>query len=196
MVELVVATRNKGKLAELRKMMPQGYLIRGLDDIGCSEEIPETGSSFEENALQKVRFIASKYHCNCLADDSGLEVAALNGAPGIFSARYAGPGATDQDNIRKLLGDLNGETDRSARFVCCIALIINNKEVVFRGEFPGVVSEFPVGNEGFGYDPIFIPSGSQKTLAEHSPEEKNRISHRAVAMMKLAAFLGVNGRNG
>ena len=189
MVDIFISSTNKGKLNEIRKMVPEGFVFKGLSDLGFEGEIPETGLTFEENARQKATFVAEKYQINCLSDDSGLEVAALGGAPGVYSARYAGPQATDQQNVEKLMREMAGNVERKARFVCFMCLIINEKEYIFEGELQGRIAESPRGQSGFGYDPVFIPEGDTRTLAEMTIEEKNRISHRAKAMASLGEFL-------
>ncbi|HEX5001894.1 MAG TPA: RdgB/HAM1 family non-canonical purine NTP pyrophosphatase [Bacteroidia bacterium] len=189
MVNLVAVTRNKGKMAEIRKLAPDSFVISDLSSLDFTNEIPETGDTFAQNASQKAQLIHKTYGVNCLADDSGLEVKALDGRPGIFSARYAGPGATDLENMNKLLKEMDGKSDRTARFVCVISLIINNKEYFFDGTLDGSIAISPTGTNGFGYDPVFIPVGDNRTLATYLPEEKNRISHRAKAFAALRNFL-------
>lgn len=186
---LVIATGNPGKVQELRKILPKSFNFLGLGDLRFTGEIPETGDSLESNALQKARYIHQKYECNCIADDTGLEVKALSGAPGVWSARFAGEPPDPLANNRKLLLELKGVTDRSARFRTVLALILDDRELLFEGEVTGKITEKPLGSGGFGYDPVFIPVGYQQTFAEMDPDLKNRISHRAQAVRKLTAFL-------
>ncbi len=189
MTEIVVATSNDHKLQELRKILPQSFNFKGMSEHNWMDEIPETGSSFSENALQKARYLFNKYHVNALADDSGLEVEALNGKPGIFSARYAGPAADSIANLAKLLDDMQGVSNRKARFVTVLALFFNGKEFLFEGSIEGHITEAPSGQAGFGYDPVFIPKGYSQTFAQMSATQKNHISHRAIAAGKLFDFL-------
>lgn len=189
MTTIVLVTRNPGKLLEIRKLMPDSYVLKTLEDIGFTEEIEESGVSFRENALLKARFIHDRLKVNTLADDSGLEVEALGGEPGIFSARYAGKGSTDSQNIAKLLDKLKHFTNRKARFVTSIALILDGKHHFFDGEVNGEIASEPSGKGGFGYDPVFIPAGYDHTFAVLPAEIKNRVSHRAEAMKKLKLFL-------
>lgn len=186
---LLFATSNVHKLEEIRALMPEGFEIIGLKEIGFSGSIPETGTTFEQNALMKSRFIHRIYGGNVISDDSGIEVDSLNGRPGVFSARYAGEGATDQENYRLLLQEMNAETNRKARFVAVISLIYNNIDYFFRGEIQGRIAFEAKGSNGFGYDPVFIPDGFDKTFAELPSSVKNRLSHRAAAASKLADFL-------
>ena len=189
MTTIVLVTRNPGKLLEIRKLMPDSYVLKTLEDIGFTEEIEESGVSFRENALLKARFIHDRLKVNTLADDSGLEVEALGGEPGIFSARYTGKGSTDSQNISKLLDQLKHFTNRKARFVTSIALILDGKHHFFDGEVNGEIASEPSGKGGFGYDPVFIPTGYDHTFAVLPAEIKNRVSHRAEAMKKLKLFL-------
>ena len=169
--------------------MPSSIKLLGLTDINCSEEIPETASTICENALLKARYVYEKYRVDCFADDSGLEVQSLDGAPGVHSARYAGEQKNDAANITKVLTELSSKPDRSARFITVIALILEGKEFVFEGIISGQISHEKRGASGFGYDPVFIPEGYDKTFAEMSASEKNSISHRARAVQKLLNFL-------
>jgi XTP/dITP diphosphohydrolase len=194
MIELVFATNNKHKLSEAEEILGSGILLLNMNDIGCSEEIAETGNTLEENALIKARYVAGKYHCNCFADDTGLETEALEGAPGVFSARYAGEEANAEKNILKLMDELKGKPNRKARFRTVIALILDNKEYLFEGSVSGTIAETIRGTKGFGYDPVFIPEGSDISFAEMSPAEKNRISHRARALDEMCRFFDVSGR--
>ena len=188
---LVFATNNTHKLSEVKDIVSGDIQIFGLADIHCSEDIPETADTLEGNALLKAWYIKEKYGYDCFADDTGLEVEALNGAPGVYSARYAGPAHKSGDNIRKLLAELKGETNRKAHFKTVIALIQGDKEYLFEGIINGHITELPRGTNGFGYDPIFVPDGYSETFAELSETAKNTISHRAKAVYKLANFLKI-----
>lgn len=184
----VFATNNKGKLQEIREKLPQ-YQILSLQDIGFLDDIEETGTTFEENARIKAQYIFNTFGYSCFADDSGLEVKALNGAPGVYSARYATPNHDSEANMQKLLKALDGISDRQATFVTVICLILDGKEYFFRGEVQGKIIYEKRGTSGFGYDPLFIPDGYDKTFAEMSLEEKNAISHRALALEKMVEHL-------
>lgn len=187
MKDLVFATHNKKKAEEVRALLADQYNILTLDDIGCLNDIPETGSSFAENASLKSGYVASNFKMDCFADDSGLEVEALNNEPGIYSARYSGGG--DVANYNLVLAKLKGKEDRRARFRTVISLLQGGNEYFFEGELPGVIREIPIGSNGFGYDPVFQPDGYEISLAEMTMEQKNSISHRAMAMKKLINFL-------
>ncbi len=163
--------------------------ILSLSDINCHDEIPETGTTLEENALMKARYIKEKFGFDCFADDTGLEVDALGGAPGVFSARYAGEACNPQDNMEKMLRVLQGKKNRKARFRTVIVLLLNGEQHSFEGEIKGEIIEEKRGTAGFGYDPIFLPDGYDKTFAELGDDIKNKISHRAVATKKLVEFL-------
>ena len=189
MDKLVFATNNPHKLEEVRAILGSDVEVLSLRDIGCAADIPETADTLEGNALLKARFVASRYGVDCFADDTGLEVTALDGAPGVYSARFAGPGCTPADNVRKLLGLMQDAGDRSARFRTVVALIRGGKEYCFEGMVGGTIARTPAGCGGFGYDPVFVPEGYDRTFAELPPAEKNRISHRARAVAKLADFL-------
>jgi XTP/dITP diphosphohydrolase len=189
MYELVFATNNTHKLAEVAAILGKGFHLSGLRDIGCLEELPEDQPTIEGNALQKVRYVYEKYGRDCFADDTGLEVAQLDGEPGVFSARYAGDGCRAEDNIRKLLGKLEGESQREARFRTIIALIIEKKEYLFEGIVRGSILTEKKGTGGFGYDPVFRPDGYDQTFGEMDIVLKNKISHRALAIQKLMDFL-------
>lgn len=188
-LKLILATSNVHKVTELRNLLPGSYEIGSLSETGNTESIPETGKTFTENALQKARFVYNRYSVNSLADDSGLVVDALNGAPGIYSARFAGEQASSSDNIGKLMDLMKDKPNRTARFVAVLALIIEGKEYVFEGVCEGTIADKVSGKEGFGYDPVFIPQGYDQTFAELGADVKNAISHRAVAVQKLVAFL-------
>lgn len=189
MKKIVFATNNAHKLKEIREITNGKIEILSLADIDSHDEIEEPGETLEENALIKARFVKEKYGFDCFADDTGLEVEALNNAPGVYSARYAGEACRPEDNMRKLLSELQGETNRKARFRTVIALLFEGKEYFFEGEIQGQIIEEKKGNEGFGYDPVFQPDGYDKTFAELGEEQKNKISHRALAVNKLVDFL-------
>ncbi|NPA36695.1 MAG: non-canonical purine NTP diphosphatase [Chlorobi bacterium] len=188
-MDLVFATNNQHKLLEIRKIIGDSFNLLSLKDINCFDEIPETGNSLEANASQKSRFVYEKYGLNCFADDTGLEVEALNGAPGVYSARYAGEEKNALKNMKKLLSELNGIENRKARFRTVISLIINGEEKLFEGIVTGKITDKESGTKGFGYDPIFIPDGYNITFAEMDLQTKNKISHRARAVEKLANYL-------
>lgn len=188
-MELVFASSNQNKVAEIQKLVGNKIKLLSLKDINCTEEIEETGKTFHENALIKARYIFEKYKYNCFGDDSGLEVEALNNEPGVYSARYAGEPKNDSNNTQKLLNELGSKTNRSACFKTVIALVIDGKEQFFEGEIKGKITSQPIGNGGFGYDPVFIPNGYDRTFAQMSLEEKNVISHRAIATKKLIQHL-------
>lgn len=189
MTTIVLVSRNLGKFSEIRNLLPDSFILKNLDEIGCKEEIAETGITFQENALIKARYVYEMYHLNCLSDDSGLEVAALNGAPGVFSARYAGNNATDSTNVLKLLQELGNSLNRKARFKTVLALILDGKEHIFDGTVEGEIAFKPSGSGGFGYDPVFIPDGFDATFSELSIDVKNNISHRGIAVRKMLKFL-------
>ena len=184
-MKLVFATNNRHKLQEVRDILGERVEVLSLKDIDCNDEIPETGTTLEENALIKARWVKEKYGYNCFADDTGLEVEALGGAPGVYSARYAGEECDSQANMLKLLENLTGKSNRNAQFRTVIALIIENKEILFDGVVKGVISEKKMGEAGFGYDPIFIPDGYSMSFAQMESRLKNSISHRYRAAEKL-----------
>jgi len=188
-MEIVFATQNAHKLIEIRKILGKSYTIISLSDIGCFDELDENHDTLEANALQKARFIYQNYHKNCFADDSGMEIDALNGRPGVNSARYAGKDKDMNANIEKVLDEMKGISDRKAQFRTVIALVLDEKEFLFDGVIKGSIINQKRGNNGFGYDPIFIPEGYNQTFAEMTLEEKNKISHRAMAVEKLKEFL-------
>lgn len=192
MKQLIFASNNAHKLTEVKSILSPNFTIIGLKDLYFQEDLAEDGSSFEENALQKAKFIQDKYSVSCFAEDAGLEVFALNMDPGIYSARYAGPSRSDLNNNKLLLENLLGETDRRARFKAVIALCINNEHWFFEGVVNGTIALSPSGNNGFGYDPIFIPDDYNKSFAELGSDIKNTISHRAKALEKLREFLFQN----
>ena len=188
--KLVFATNNAHKLEEIRAILGDKLEILSLNDIDCHADIPETADTLEGNARLKAGYIYQNYGMDCFADDTGLEVEALGGAPGIYSARYAGGEGHDSEaNMRKLLAALEGESNRKARFRTVIALILDGKEYLFEGIVNGRIIEEKKGSAGFGYDPIFVPDGYSQTFAELGDDIKNRISHRAMATHKLAEFL-------
>ncbi|MBK9290412.1 MAG: non-canonical purine NTP diphosphatase [Bacteroidetes bacterium] len=189
MKTLIFATNNKHKLEEIRAIAGQNIHILSLSEIGFSGEIPETADTIAGNALQKARFIFEKFNLPVFADDTGLEVEALDGAPGVYSARYAGQNASYANNVKKLLKALSGKENRKARFVTVIALVDGNETLLFEGVVNGHITSDIRGDGGFGYDPVFLPDGFEKTFAEMSPDEKNKISHRALATEKLISYL-------
>jgi XTP/dITP diphosphohydrolase len=188
-MELIFATNNLHKLQEVRAIAGTSFQIRSLAEAGFSGDIPETADTLEGNALLKARFIAERAHSNCFADDTGLEINALNGRPGVYSARYAGEGHDFEANIDKVLSELIGAEDRSARFRTVISLILNGDEFLFEGIVNGQILTERRGTEGFGYDSVFVPEGESLSFAEMRPDQKNTISHRARATEKLAVFL-------
>ena len=188
-MKLIFATNNVHKLQEVSALLNKKTTLILLKEAGINEDLPETANTLTENALQKARYIYTKTGENCFADDSGLEVEALNYEPGVYSARYAGPQRNDKDNLRKVLQQLENKINRKAHFKTVLALIINGQELLFEGKIEGVITIEEKGASGFGYDPIFLPNGHAKTFAEMSPEEKNAISHRKNAVAKMNAFL-------
>ncbi|MDE6654524.1 MAG: non-canonical purine NTP diphosphatase [Muribaculaceae bacterium] len=192
-MKIVFATNNAHKLDELRRITGGKIEILGLKDIGCDVDIPETGDTLQENALQKARYVRDHYGMDCFADDTGLEVDALDGAPGVRSARYApGDGHNSAANMALLLKNMDGVADRKACFRTVIALIIDGKEHLFEGKVEGDILEAPAGTGGFGYDPVFRPQGWTRTFAEASQDEKNAVSHRGRAVRKLLDFFNEN----
>lgn len=189
MKTLVFATNNLHKLEEVRDILGGSFRIASLKEIGCTDDIPETADTLEGNSLQKARYVKEKFGYDCFADDTGLEVEALGGAPGVFSARYAGPGHGSEANMQKLLKELEGKANRQAQFRTVVALILEGREYTFEGIVRGTILTERRGTAGFGYDPVFVPEGYAETFAEMGSEEKNRISHRARAVQKLADFL-------
>ena len=190
---LVFATRNPGKVREIAQMLSDQYEIVGLADIGCAEDIPETSPTIPGNAIQKAEYVLEHYGVHCFADDTGLEVASLGGAPGVHTARYAGEAKDADANMAKLLGALTNATDRSARFRTVIALTTEVGTRTFEGICNGHIAEEPSGADGFGYDPIFIPEESTVTFAEMTPETKNAISHRGRAVRAMVSELKARG---
>ena len=187
--KLVVATNNAHKLEEISAILGNEMELLSLKDIHCNADIPETADTLEGNARQKAMYIHENYGMDCFADDTGLEVEALNGAPGVFSARYAGDGHDSEANMQKLLKELEGKENRKAQFRTAICLIMEGKEYLFEGIVKGHIIEEKRGGAGFGYDPIFVPEGYNQTFAELGNDVKNTISHRARAVEKLCAFL-------
>lgn len=187
--EIVFATGNSHKISEVAAILPGNIRLIGLTEIGCTEELPETTPTLEGNAEQKARYVCDKYHVNCFAEDTGLEIEALNGAPGVYSARYAGPQKDDAANRMRVLEQLAGVQHRKARFRTVIALILQSRLHLFEGIAEGHIAWEPAGEGGFGYDSIFIPLGETRTFAQMSAVEKNAISHRAKATALLSAFL-------
>ena len=188
-MQLVFASNNKNKIKEIQSLLPNDIQILSLEDIGCFEDIEETAETIEGNAILKADYVTQNYGYDCFADDSGLEVNALNGAPGVISARYAGEQKNDQDNMNKLLYELESHSDRSANFKTVIALNLSGKQESFTGKIFGEITFEKKGNNGFGYDPIFKPEGFSDTFAQLSFEEKGSISHRAKAVAQLIAYL-------
>tara|TARA_Y100001968_G_scaffold333047_1_gene393816 strand:- start:3023 stop:3649 length:627 start_codon:yes stop_codon:yes gene_type:complete len=188
MKNLVFATNNPNKLKEIRNAVSD-FKIISLNELNINEDIPETGNTLQENALQKASYIFNKTGENCFADDTGLEIQALNNQPGVYSARYAGENCTPEDNIQKVLSKLNGIKNRNAKFKTVITLILNDKTYFFEGEVKGIILEEKTGDKGFGYDPIFRPNGFDVSFAQMSTQQKNEISHRGLAVKKLVEFL-------
>jgi XTP/dITP diphosphohydrolase len=188
-MQLVFATNNENKIKEIKSALGNEFEILSLKDINCTEELPETQETLAGNALQKAKYVANNYNVNCFADDTGLIIEALNGEPGVYSARYAGEDRSATKNMEKVLDKLQESKDRSAYFETSIALIINKKEFLFSGIAKGEITKELSGKDGFGYDPIFKPTGYSKTFAELSMEEKNTISHRGKAFKKMCEFL-------
>ncbi|SMD33768.1 XTP/dITP diphosphohydrolase [Reichenbachiella faecimaris] len=187
-MKICFATHNENKLREINQILSD-FEIVGLDEMGCTEEIPETGATLEENSQIKADFVASNYNVSCFADDTGLEVEALKGAPGVYSARYAGDGRDNLSNINLLLKNLEPHSNKSARFRTVITLILKGEMYQFEGVVNGTIISELKGEKGFGYDPVFIPDGHNQTFAEMSANEKNKISHRGRAVAKLVEFL-------
>ena len=192
-MQLVFATANKNKVNEIQSLIPDSINLLGLTDIACSEEIPETQATIEGNASQKAFYVFEKYHQNCFADDTGLEIEALNGLPGVLSARYAGEQKNAEDNMNKALAELDGIENRKARFKTVISLVIDGKEIQFEGIVNGTILREKRGSMGFGYDPVFLPDSEigkgEKSFAEMELAKKNLISHRALAVNKLVEYL-------
>ena len=189
MRKLVFSTNNEHKLEEVRAKLGKYYQVISLKDLGDDTDVPETGDTLEENAMIKADYLWNTYQLNCFADDTGLEVEALDNAPGVYSARYAGEHKSSEDNVAKLLKELEGKENRRARFRTVIALIMGGKRYLFEGKIEGVITTAPKGTSGFGYDPVFQADGYDKTFAELTLEDKNNISHRAKAVEQLVIFL-------
>jgi len=187
--KLIFASNNQNKADEIRHILGESFQIMTLQEAGIVADIPEPHDSFEENALEKSKYIYKETGMDCFSEDSGLEVEALHGAPGVKSARYAGEKSNDKQNTEKLLSALLNVQHRAAQFKTVISLILDGKEYFFEGECKGDISKIPQGNNGFGYDPVFIPTGSAKSFAEMTMDEKSAISHRKKAVKKMAAFL-------
>ena len=188
-MKLVFASNNKNKIQEIQALVPNIIQIVSLEEIGCIEDIPETADTIEGNAILKANYVTEKYGYDCFADDTGLEVEALNGAPGVYSARYAGEQKDANDNMDKLLSELKDKSNRKANFKTVIALNLNGKQNLFTGIINGKIIKEKMGTNGFGYDPIFVADGYEKTFAELSMEEKSTISHRGIAVKELILFL-------
>lgn len=194
-IQICLATNNQHKIVELQQMLSDTFDVKTLNEIGCFEEIEETGSTFEENSKIKADYIFNKYGLNIIADDSGLEVEALNNEPGVFSARYGGLPTNHEKNISTLLLNLGDSKNRNARFRTVITLIFEGSTYFFEGEINGSILNKKRGNEGFGYDPIFVPEGFNETFAEMDSIQKNKISHRGIAIQKMIAFLKTKKEN-
>lgn len=188
-MKICFATNNAHKLEEIQHLLGMQFEIQSLDDIGCKEELPENQETLEGNSEEKARYVYEHYGVNCFADDTGLEVSALDGAPGVYSARYAGPQRKSEDNILRLQKELEGKTDRTAQFRTVITLILDGQTHQFEGIVKGHIIKDQAGTAGFGYDPVFVPEGYAQTFAEMDMETKNSISHRGRAVRKLVAFL-------
>ncbi|WP_026725040.1 non-canonical purine NTP diphosphatase [Flavobacterium sasangense] len=188
-MKLVFASNNKNKIQEIQALVPKTIQIVSLEEIGCTEDIPETAETIEGNAILKANYVTEKYGYDCFADDTGLEVEALNGAPGVYSARYAGEQKDANDNMDKLLSELKDKANRKANFKTVIALNLNGEQNLFTGIINGKIIDKKIGTNGFGYDPIFVAEGFDKTFAELTMEEKSTISHRGIAVKELILFL-------
>lgn len=189
MKELVFATNNAHKLSEVRRMVGDRFVIRSLSEIGCRDDIPETADTLEGNALIKARWVNERYGYDCFADDTGLMVEALGGAPGVMTARFAGEHCTPDDNVTKLLEVMRGVKDRRARFSTVIALIMDGRRTLLEGTVQGFITESRLGTDGFGYDPVFMPEDTGLTFAQMGPDAKNAISHRGRAIARLMQVL-------
>lgn len=188
-MKLVFATHNKNKFTEVKAMLPHHIELLSLDDIGCNEDIEETADTIEGNAILKANYVRDNYNLDCFADDTGLEVESLNNEPGVYSARYAGESNNSEANMQKLLKNLEGKNDRSARFKTAIALAMNHSEIMFLGICEGEIIKELRGDSGFGYDPVFQPKGFDKTFAEMTLTQKSEIGHRGKAMRQLINYL-------
>ena len=188
-MKIVFATNNPNKLKEIKALVPKHIEIVSLSEIGCNEDIPETGETLEANAFQKVNYVKEHFGYDCFADDSGLEINALNGNPGVYSARYAGPERNADANMAKIISELNGCENRKAQFRTAIALILNGEEQLFEGKVEGEISLTKLGKKGFGYDPIFVPKNETRSFAQMTMQEKGEISHRGKAVRRLINYL-------
>ncbi|MBN1119311.1 MAG: non-canonical purine NTP diphosphatase [Bacteroidales bacterium] len=188
-MKLIFATNNKHKLEEIKDLLNGKYMVQGLSEVGINDEIPETHETLEENAIEKAEYIFTKYGFNCFADDTGLEIDALDGRPGVYSARYAGTNCSFDDNVNKILEELGQEQNRKARFRTVIAMIRDGKLKTFEGTVEGEITLIKSGTKGFGYDPVFMPTGYNQTFAEMTLSIKNKISHRAKALEKFIDYL-------
>lgn len=188
-MKIVFATNNPNKLAEIRQLMPEGIEVLSLKDVNCLEELPETSDTLEDNAAQKAFYVFDNYGHNCFADDTGLEIEALDGRPGVYSARYAGEDCNAEDNMQKVLKEMKGEFNRDASFRTIVSLVIDGEEFSFEGEVEGQIIPEKWGEKGFGYDPIFLADGYKKSFAQMTMEEKGAISHRGQSVKKLIQFL-------
>lgn len=186
---LYFASQNPNKHREIQSLLPEGYQLMGLEELALLDELPETGNTLRDNALQKARYVADRFGVACFADDSGLEVEALNGAPGVYSARYAGQDKNHQANMAKVLAELGDNPQRKACFKTVIAYVNGTEELLFEGDIQGQIIQEQRGTGGFGYDPIFIPNGHELTFAQMTPEQKNNMSHRAKALRAFLDFL-------
>ncbi len=191
-MKIVFATNNPNKIKEVQAQLPEHITLISLEDIGCTEAVPETQDTIKGNAIQKADYIKDHYGMDCFADDTGLEITALNGAPGVYSARYAGPQRNADDNMNLVLAELNQKAERSAQFKTVIAMHFRGELITFEGICEGKITKNKRGTDGFGYDPIFKPSGYKNTFAELSLAEKNRIGHRGKAVKKLVAYLNLH----
>lgn len=194
-MKLVFATNNRHKLEEIQEILGDRFEIVSLSQIGCHEDIPEDHETLQENALQKARFVKEHYGYDCFADDTGLEIEALENRPGVYSARYAGPAKSSEDNVRKVLKEMEGKANRKAQFRTVIALVMSGKEYCFEGKVLGEILTERQGSAGFGYDPIFRPSGFTESFAQMEMKQKNGISHRGRAVEKLAEFLNKTAKD-
>jgi XTP/dITP diphosphohydrolase len=193
-MEIILASNNKHKIEELKQILGTEYTLKSLAEIGCYEEIEEYGTTFHQNSEIKAKYVFDKFGLNVIADDSGLEIEALGGKPGVYSARYAGEPTNHSANIQKVLSELENSTNRSARFVTIITLFLDGQKYFFEGEIKGTITKNLKGSSGFGYDPVFIPDGYTLTFAEMSAELKNSISHRKNALLKMINFLKKNSK--
>jgi XTP/dITP diphosphohydrolase len=188
-MKIVLATQNAHKIEEMSQILAGAAEVLSLSGFPLDHELPETGQTLRDNALEKARYVAQKFGVNCLADDTGLEVDVLNGAPGVYSARYAGEEKNPEKNMEKLLRELQGQTQRTARFKTVLALILDGQEFLFEGTVEGTILSERQGDKGFGYDPVFLPDGFSQSFAEMDPSQKNAISHRGRALQQLKVFL-------